>query len=62
MISPVWLQVKRKPAGTYYMAGTHDIDHEWVREVKKRGKRSGVKSKLINVSIMHVVLMLSLKS
>jgi len=43
MISPVWLQVKRKPAGTYYMAGTHDIDHEWVREVRKRGKRSGVK-------------------
>ncbi|ODM94986.1 Chitinase domain-containing protein 1 [Orchesella cincta] len=43
MISPVWLQVKRKPAGTYYMAGTHDIDHEWVREVRKRGKKSGVK-------------------
>jgi len=28
------------------MAGTHDIDHEWVREVRKRGKKSQVKSML----------------
>jgi chitinase domain-containing protein 1 len=43
MVSPVWLQIKRKPSGTYLMTGTHDIDHDWVREVKKRGKKSQVK-------------------
>ena len=44
MVSPVWLQIKRKPSGTFYMAGTHDVDHDWVREVRKRGKRSQIKS------------------
>jgi len=43
MISPVWLQIKRKPTGTFHITGIHDIDHEWVREVRKRGKRSQVK-------------------
>jgi len=43
MISPVWLQVKRKPTGTFYMTGTHDIDHDWVKEVRKRGKKTQVK-------------------
>lgn len=26
MISPVWLQIKRKPRGFYDIEGTHDID------------------------------------
>lgn len=26
MISPVWLQIKRKPRGKYHITGTHDID------------------------------------
>jgi chitinase domain-containing protein 1 len=43
MISPVWLQVKRKPAGTFFMTGTHDVDHEWIREIRKRGKKSNLK-------------------
>ncbi len=47
MISPVWLQIKRKPSGTFHITGTHDIDHEWVREVRKRGKKTQVKSKII---------------
>ncbi len=25
-VSPVWLQVKRKPGGTFVMQGGHDID------------------------------------
>jgi len=43
MISPVWLQVKRKPSGTFHVTGTHDIDHDWVQEVKTNGKRNQVK-------------------
>ncbi|XP_064652305.1 chitinase domain-containing protein 1-like [Lineus longissimus] len=34
-ISPVWLQVKRKPSGAYVMSGGHDIDQGWVDEVKR---------------------------
>ena len=26
MLSPVWLQIKRKPRGKYHVAGIHDID------------------------------------
>ena len=48
MISPVWLQIKRKPSGTFYVTGTHDVDHEWVKDVRKRGKRTEVKSMAIN--------------
>ena len=47
MISPVWLQIKRKPAGTFFMTGTHDIDHEWIREVRKKGKKSQVKGMFV---------------
>ncbi|ODM87187.1 Chitinase domain-containing protein 1 [Orchesella cincta] len=43
MISPVWLQINRKPTGEYYVTGTKDIDLGWIRDVRKRGKRSGVK-------------------
>ena len=25
-VSPVWLQVKRRQGGTFYMQGDHDID------------------------------------
>jgi hypothetical protein len=26
MVSPVWLQVKRRPGGSYHVQGGHDID------------------------------------
>jgi len=35
MISPVWLQIKRKPGGKYHVTGTHDIDNGWIRDVRK---------------------------
>ncbi|VDH94215.1 Hypothetical predicted protein [Mytilus galloprovincialis] len=35
MVSPVWLQVKRRPGGSYHMQGGHDIDSGWVEEVKE---------------------------
>lgn len=36
MISPVWLQIKRKPRGMYSVEGTHDIDKGWMKDVAKR--------------------------
>ncbi|CAH1774190.1 unnamed protein product [Owenia fusiformis] len=33
-VSPVWLQIKRKPGGAYVMEGGHDIDKGWVKDVK----------------------------
>ncbi|XP_069140401.1 chitinase domain-containing protein 1-like [Argopecten irradians] len=32
-VSPVWLQVKRKPSGAFVIQGTHDVDHGWVDDV-----------------------------
>ena len=34
MISPVWLQIKRKPRGKYVVEGCHDIDQGWVNDVR----------------------------
>lgn len=36
MISPVWLQIKRKPRGIYNVEGTHDIDKSWLKELGKK--------------------------
>jgi CRISPR/Cas system endoribonuclease Cas6 (RAMP superfamily) len=35
MISPVWLQIKRSPDGTYKISGDHDIDSNWMQRLKK---------------------------
>ncbi|XP_053383111.1 chitinase domain-containing protein 1-like [Mercenaria mercenaria] len=34
-VSPVWLQVKRKPGGAFMITGGHDVDKGWVSEVTK---------------------------
>lgn len=34
-VSPVWLQVKRKPGGTFVVEGGHDIDKGWMNDVTK---------------------------
>lgn len=34
-VSPVWLQVKRRPSGAYVVQGDHDIDRGWMKEVTK---------------------------
>ncbi|XP_060072967.1 chitinase domain-containing protein 1-like [Ylistrum balloti] len=32
-VSPVWLQVKRKPGGAFLIQGSHDVDRGWADEV-----------------------------
>ncbi|KAK2166544.1 hypothetical protein LSH36_38g08004 [Paralvinella palmiformis] len=34
-VSPVWLQLKHKPAGAYIIEGGHDIDEGWINDVRK---------------------------
>ncbi|XP_053672316.1 chitinase domain-containing protein 1 [Anopheles nili] len=36
-VSPVWLQVLRKGPKKYEIAGVHDIDDGWAKDVKKAG-------------------------
>uniref|UniRef100_A0A1S4GXC0 Chitinase domain-containing protein 1 n=2 Tax=Anopheles gambiae TaxID=7165 RepID=A0A1S4GXC0_ANOGA len=36
-VSPVWLQILRKGPKKYEVAGVHDIDDGWVKDVKKAG-------------------------
>jgi len=43
-ISPVWLQVKPTPnRKNYVISGLHDVDQNWMRDVKKNGYTSNVK-------------------
>lgn len=37
IISPVWLQILRKQDLKYEIAGTHDCDEKWMKDVKKSG-------------------------
>jgi chitinase domain-containing protein 1 len=37
IISPVWLQILRKGPKEYEIGGEHDIDSDWVLDVKKTG-------------------------
>lgn len=39
MISPVWLQVLRKGQNVYELGGGHDIDVEWIRDVRRGGAK-----------------------
>lgn len=34
IISPVWLQIRRKSNGELYILGTHDIDQNWLKDVR----------------------------
>ncbi|KAF5291398.1 hypothetical protein FQR65_LT01708 [Abscondita terminalis] len=41
-ISPVWLQIKPN-GGKYEITGTHDVDRNWMKDVRKSGEWSKVK-------------------
>ncbi|KAM9146869.1 chitinase domain-containing protein 1 [Pangshura tecta] len=38
LISPVWLQVKRKGKEMFQFTGLHDADQDWMKDVKKNSK------------------------
>lgn len=40
MISPVWLQVKRIGRNSYQLAGVHDIDKGWMKDVRESSEKN----------------------
>jgi hypothetical protein len=57
MISPVWLQIKRSPDGTYKISGDHDIDSNWMKRLKN--SNPAIKSsKLIFISSKIYLMLL----
>lgn len=42
-ISPVWLQIHRRGAEKYEVTGTHDIDKQWVVDVRNAGRERKTK-------------------
>lgn len=38
IISPIWLQIWRKGDNLYELRGEHDVDVNWVRDVRKAGR------------------------
>ncbi|XP_052765098.1 chitinase domain-containing protein 1-like [Mya arenaria] len=45
-ISPVWLQVRRKPGGVFHITGDHDIDKGWISDITK-GKTTKMVPRLL---------------
>lgn len=43
-ISPVWLQIKFIDSMKYEVTGTHDVDANWLNDVRNNGRKRGVKS------------------
>ncbi|CAB4006645.1 Chitinase domain-containing 1 [Paramuricea clavata] len=46
-VSPVWLQVKRRRGGNFLIEGAHDIDKDWVREVRSSGNNTRIVPRLL---------------
>ncbi|XP_062507525.1 chitinase domain-containing protein 1-like isoform X2 [Corticium candelabrum] len=46
-VSPVWLQLKRRKDGSFGIEGGHDIDLEWVNDVKKSGSSVHILPRLL---------------
>ncbi|KAL1498160.1 hypothetical protein ABEB36_009003 [Hypothenemus hampei] len=42
-ISPVWLQIKRNGVQKYEVTGTHDVDQQWIVDVKNAGRQRKTK-------------------
>lgn len=40
IISPVWLQIVRQSKEQYVLRGTHDIDTNWIEDVRKAGPKN----------------------
>lgn len=40
MISPVWLQVVSSGQSSYEITGTHDVDANWIKAVRKAGPKN----------------------
>lgn len=44
VISPIWLQLHRTGEESYKLGGEHDVDVNWLKDVRKAGQK-GQKSK-----------------
>lgn len=42
LVSPVWLQIRRKGRQSYQMTGLHDIDQGWIQDIKKNSKTTKI--------------------
>lgn len=53
MVSPVWLQVLRRGRHMYELGGAHDIDVNWIRDVRAAGPE---KQKCIKLSVSKSIV------
>ncbi|CAH2325368.1 chitinase domain-containing 1 isoform X1 [Pelobates cultripes] len=47
LISPVWLQIKRKGRESYQVSGLHDIDQGWIKDVRKNSKSTHIVPRIL---------------
>ena len=59
-VSPVWLQVKRRRTGNFFIEGIHDIDKDWMQDVRYSGNNTRIVPRLLfdkwSVSDFHAVV------
>ncbi|XP_075043956.1 chitinase domain-containing protein 1 isoform X2 [Mixophyes fleayi] len=47
LISPVWLQIRRKGRQSYQVTGMHDVDQGWMKDIKKNSKRTKIVPRIL---------------
>ncbi|KAG8438024.1 hypothetical protein GDO86_008635, partial [Hymenochirus boettgeri] len=47
LISPVWLQIKRRGRESYQITGLHDVDQGWIKDIKKNSKSTRIVPRIL---------------
>uniref|UniRef100_A0A6I8QK04 Chitinase domain-containing protein 1 n=1 Tax=Xenopus tropicalis TaxID=8364 RepID=A0A6I8QK04_XENTR len=47
LISPVWLQIKRKGKEAYHITGLHDVDQGWIKDIRKTSKSTQIVPRIL---------------
>uniref|UniRef100_A0A8C5MVX4 Chitinase domain-containing protein 1 n=1 Tax=Leptobrachium leishanense TaxID=445787 RepID=A0A8C5MVX4_9ANUR len=42
LVSPVWLQIRRKGRESYQVTGLHDVDQGWIKDIRKNSKTTKI--------------------
>ncbi|MBN3272765.1 CHID1 protein, partial [Polyodon spathula] len=47
MVSPVWLQIRRRGLESFHVTGLHDVDQGWIKAVRKSSKNIQIVPRLL---------------
>ncbi|XP_063800832.1 chitinase domain-containing protein 1 [Pseudophryne corroboree] len=47
LVSPVWLQIRRKGRQSYQVTGLHDVDQGWIKDIKRNSKSTKIVPRIL---------------